>query len=138
MTDPQNTTESDRSRDERSLLDALSSVASDSKKNVVKSNINIKQAPNFDAEMRQAEVKGKDLENEGKKQDNELKKTYGFWLLIILGAQLLIMNFTFISVGFSWLNYNEWALHLYVSGTLAEVFALVFIVTKYLFPNNKN
>ncbi len=79
----------------------------------------------------------RDLENASRQEDISLKKRYGNGLLIALAIQLLIMNGIFFCVGFSWLKYEQWALHLYVSGTLIEIFALVLVVTKYLFPPSK-
>ncbi len=43
------------------------------------------------------------------------------------------MNIVFICVGANYLNYEDYALHLYMGGTLAEVFGIVLVITKYLF-----
>ncbi len=66
--------------------------------------------------------------------DRELKKTYAFWFLWILIGQLIIMNGIFIAVGFGLLQFEEWPLNLYMGGTLAEVFGVIFVITKNLFP----
>lgn len=74
------------------------------------------------------------IRNQSAREDITLKKRYGNGLLIALAIQLVIMNAIFAAVGFTWLKYEQWALHLYVTGTLIEIFALVLVVTKYLFP----
>lgn len=65
--------------------------------------------------------------------DTALKKLYAYWFIAILLGQLALMNLVFIGVGFGWLKFQEYALHLYMGGTLAEVFGVVFVITKYLF-----
>ncbi|MGP7732849.1 hypothetical protein ACTZQ0_00955 [Oceanimonas smirnovii] len=121
----------------RKLLDELSSLASSNPKNSHPSQLKAKEADRLDEEYKREEVNGKKLDNAGKAQDNSLKKTYGLSLLGILAVQLIVMNAVFVLVGLDKLDYKDWALHLYVTGTLAEIFALVLIVTKYLFSNGK-
>jgi hypothetical protein len=65
--------------------------------------------------------------------DTELKRKYAnnfFWLLV---AQLIVMNCVFVFVGKGLLNYTEMTLNLYMGGTLAEVFGVVLVITRYLF-----
>lgn len=70
-----------------------------------------------------------------RQSDRGLRKVWAqrfFWLL---GLQLLAMNGVFISVGLSWLQYQQkWVLELYLAGTLTEVFGIVLVITKNLFP----
>jgi hypothetical protein len=100
--------------------------------------ISVDRMPNNDEEEEAVyRRQQRDLDNASRQEDISLKKRYGNGLLIALAIQLLIMNGIFFSVGFSWLKYEQWALHLYVSGTLIEIFALVLVVTKYLFPPSK-
>jgi hypothetical protein len=73
------------------------------------------------------------LNNKDFEAEIALKKTYGKWFLIILAAQLLVMNGVFICDGLKWLDFKDLTLQLYMGGTLTEVFGLVFVVTKYLF-----
>lgn len=70
-------------------------------------------------------------------QDRGLKKKYAHWFIGILIVQLFIMNLVFICVGFGWLNFSSWSLNLYTGGTLAEVFGIVLVITKNLFPAYK-
>lgn len=71
---------------------------------------------------------------EDSKADRELKKFYANWFIKILIVQLLIMNLLFFCVGFQWLTFDEWSLNLYMGGTLAEVFGVILVITKNLFP----
>lgn len=73
------------------------------------------------------------IDNADKVADTALKKLYAYWFIAILLGQLALMNLVFIGVGFGWLKFQEYALHLYMGGTLAEVFGVVFVITKYLF-----
>ncbi|CAM4406963.1 hypothetical protein [Pseudoalteromonas ostreae] len=68
------------------------------------------------------------------KADRELKKFYANWFIKILIAQLVVMNLLFFCVGFQCLAFDEWSLNLYMGGTLAEVFGVIFVITKNLFP----
>lgn len=70
--------------------------------------------------------------------DRELKKKYALRFIWILIIQLLIMNVVFFCAGFSWLKYEQWVLGLYMGGTLAEVFLVVRLITKNLFPLRNN
>lgn len=99
----------------------------------------VESLPRNDAEealLKKAQREKRDIENQSAKEDITLKRRYGNGLLIALAIQLFIMNVIFALVGFSILKYEEWALHLYVTGTLLEIFALVLVVTKYLFPQS--
>jgi hypothetical protein len=65
--------------------------------------------------------------------DTKLKTLYAYWFIGILIGQLVLLSFVFIAVGYKWLNYDNYVLHLYLSGTLLEVFGVVLVITKYLF-----
>jgi hypothetical protein len=69
--------------------------------------------------------------------DIELKKMYAHWFIWILIGQLFVMNLVFVSVGAGWLQYENLTLQIYMSGTLAEVFGVVFVITRYLFSKRK-
>lgn len=72
-----------------------------------------------------------------KTQDRVLKKLYGQWFIGILIGQLVVMNLVFIGAGLKWIEYSQWQLDLYMTGTLLEVFGIVLIITKNLFPNSE-
>lgn len=75
------------------------------------------------------------LHNQGLADDLRLKRKYGNWAIGLLAAQLLVMNTVFIGVGLKCLEFSEYALHLYLGGTLLEVFGIVLVVTRYLFKS---
>lgn len=74
---------------------------------------------------------------ENSKSDRNLKKLYAKWFIGILIGQLLVMNLAFMLVGFKWMIFERYELELYLAGTLAEVFGIVLIITKNLFPHRK-
>lgn len=65
---------------------------------------------------------------------DELKKRYAKWFIWILITQLFVMNAIFVITGVGLLDFSQWALNIYMSGTLAEVFGIVLVITKHLFP----
>jgi hypothetical protein len=67
-------------------------------------------------------------------QDRALKKTYAKWFIGILIGQLVIMNLVFLATGMDYLHFEQWGLNLYMGGTLLEVFGIVLVITKNLFP----
>lgn len=71
---------------------------------------------------------------EDSKSDRGLKKLYAKWFIGILIGQLLIMNLAFTAVGLKWMGFEKYELELYLAGTLAEVFGIVLVITKNLFP----
>lgn len=71
------------------------------------------------------------------KANTELKKLYARWFIGILIGQLVVMNGIFIGVGLSFLHLHDSTLNIYMSGTLAEVFGVVVIITKYLFAKTR-
>ena len=68
------------------------------------------------------------------KSDTELRKLYAKGFIWLLGAQLLAMNAVFVAVGLGWLVFNDAThLSLFMGGTLAQVFGVVFVITRSLF-----
>lgn len=66
--------------------------------------------------------------------DTGLKKLYATWFIGILIGQLFLMNSIFVAVGANWLEFKEPThLNLFMGGTLAEVFGVVLVITRYLF-----
>ena len=66
--------------------------------------------------------------------DRKLKQSYAGKFYILLVAQLALMNLIFIAFGLGWLLFDKWSLNLFVGGTLLEIFAVVLVITKNLFP----
>lgn len=71
---------------------------------------------------------------DGVRKDNQIKEKYANYIIWILIVQLSVMNLIFISAGLNWLKFEASSLNFFMSGTLAEVFGLAFIITRYLFP----
>ncbi len=68
------------------------------------------------------------------KTDRDLRISYAnFWKKVLV-VQLIVTNGIFILVGCGYLIFEEWTLRLFVSGTLLEIFGIVIIITRYLFP----
>ncbi len=76
----------------------------------------------------------KRAETDDLKTDTGLKKHYARWFIGILIGQLVVMNAIFYGVGIEKLKFTDYVLHLYMGGTLAEVFGIVYVITRYLFP----
>jgi len=66
--------------------------------------------------------------------DTGLKKRYANWFIWILIGQLAAMNAIFIATGIDYLHFQDPThLNLFMGGTLAEVFGVVLVITRYLF-----
>lgn len=72
-----------------------------------------------------------------KRTDTELKKLYAYRFIWILIGQLLAMNLIFVAIGFGFLKYSDFVINLFMGGTLAEVFGIVLVITKYLFSRKE-
>lgn len=66
--------------------------------------------------------------------NRQLKERHAKAFARILIGQLIAMNFIFFATGLGWLHYERWTLDLFMSGTLAEIFGVVLVITKNLFP----
>ena len=75
---------------------------------------------------------------ENLKADRELKRSYAKRFIFILVGQLFIMNIAFFCVGLDWIQFDKWSLNLYMGGTLAEVFGVILVITKNLFPGKNS
>lgn len=70
--------------------------------------------------------------------DRRLRQRWATIFVWILTIQLLVMNGVFIFVGLNFLQYQQkWVLELYLAGTLTEVFGIVLVITRNLFPEKK-
>ncbi|MFZ7342908.1 hypothetical protein [Avibacterium volantium] len=87
------------------------------------------------AKTDEEEQRSKKLDNDDKENDITLKSHYAYWLISVMIIQLIVMNRVFIDVGAGELKYDNYVLHLYITGTLLELFGLVLVITKYLFKN---
>jgi len=71
------------------------------------------------------------------KSDRELKEKYASIFVLVLIFQLGVMNIVFILSGYHILSFERWTLDLYMSGTLAQVFGIVLVIIKNLFPSKR-
>lgn len=83
---------------------------------------------------RKEELEGDDLE-----QLIRLKRFYGRWILVMMGAQLVVVNAGFLLYG--WLGY-AWAppdgvVQVWLTATFVQIVSVVVVITKSLFPPEK-
>lgn len=69
-------------------------------------------------------AKTRDLE-----ADTELKKSFAKSFIRVLSIQLILMNIIFICIGIKWLEFDDLVVNLFMTGTLAEVFGIVMVMT---------
>ena len=77
-------------------------------------------------------------EIQNSEQDRDLKKMYATRFMWILVVQLVVMNIMFFLVGCKLLTFGDLVLDIYITGTLAQVFGVVLVITKNLFPIKKD
>lgn len=92
---------------------------------------------NLLAEAAVRETSAMSQDDKDRETDRALKKTYACWVLGLLIGQLLLMNVVLVLTGLKILTFDEWLIKLYLSGTLAEVFGIVIVITRHLFPRKK-
>jgi hypothetical protein len=65
--------------------------------------------------------------------DRALREKYAWWFVLILVFQLVAMNAIFMAYGYRVLSFDEVSLRIFMGGTLAEVFGVILVITRYLF-----
>lgn len=67
--------------------------------------------------------------------DLDLRKSYAKWLLIMLAVELAIVNAIFVAycVGNHW-RIPTSAIDIFLSSTVVELFSVILVVTRYIFP----
>jgi hypothetical protein len=83
---------------------------------------------------RKEELEGDDLE-----QLIHLKRFYGRWILIMMAAQLIVVNAGFLLYG--WIGYH-WAppdgvVQVWLTATFVQIVSVVVVITRSLFPAEK-
>lgn len=76
------------------------------------------------------------IERQDLHQDVGLKKTYAYWLLALVTAQLILANTVFVVYaweGRSW-DLDASVIYVWLITTLVELVGVVLIVARYLFP----
>jgi hypothetical protein len=84
---------------------------------------------------RKERLEGDDLE-----QLIKLKRFYGISILVMMAVQLVVVNAGF--AVYSWLGYH-WAppdgvVQVWLTGTFVQIVSVVVVITKSLFPPEKN
>ena len=69
--------------------------------------------------------------------DIRLKNRYANFFIGILIGQLVLMNAFIFFHGFGFVTIDKLVLNIYMSGTLAEIFGIVTVITVHLFPRNR-
>jgi hypothetical protein len=117
------TTESDISR----LLEAMQSEQAH-------------EAPEMPDELRHLDEKRTlqeiELKREHSRQEIKLREKYAKWLLVILAAELVIVNviyWLYAELGKNW-NLPEGVIEIWLGATVVQVVGVVTVVTRYLFP----
>lgn len=92
----------------------------------------------FDERTKTWKVNDKVLElfSDKIKNDIILKEKYAIILIIILAVQLIALNLLFILKGLGKLNFSDATFNIYITAGIAEIFALVNIIVKYLFKDD--
>jgi hypothetical protein len=79
-----------------------------------------------------------DEEVADRKIDRKLRRGYAIWVLAGTATQLLIMDVAVIAYGIVTLRRGQvidvWSVRAYLLATLAQVFGIVLVIAKYLFP----
>lgn len=91
-----------------------------------------------DAEELQAlDPANKRLALEEREHDLDLKRRYGRNLFRLMLAQLVVADaafFLYAALGVDW-NVPPSVMHVWLAATVVEVIGVVYVVTRYLFPN---
>jgi hypothetical protein len=72
----------------------------------------------------------------GDQQDDErgLRREYAKKLIIAMFVQLAVVDVAFVAIGVGWLDVPETAINTFIISVFGEIAAMVFFITKYLFP----
>lgn len=70
-------------------------------------------------------------------QDRELQKRFMYWMLGVLIGQMAFVNLSVVLMAWNdVIELEAWTLRIWIGGTLAETFAIVLVMAKYLFPKD--
>jgi hypothetical protein len=115
-------------------LDTLGSPIVDSPGSIA-DDIGAKDAKRRKELSPEEEAKTKDLE-----ALTELKQRYGKWILILMGAQLAVVNAGFLL--YAGLGYDfkppENIVQVWLVATFVQIVSVVVVITKSLFPGEKS
>lgn len=111
-------------------------------------NINVKQVQSTKEEIESKDIKTLiadrkwkiyekivDSFNERTDKDNVIKDKYSKWLFVILVIQLVALDLVFFLKGMHVLDLSDSTLNIFITASIAEIFALVTIIVNYLFTD---
>lgn len=75
-------------------------------------------------------------EIQDRRSDRSLRQKYAKDFFKLLVGQVAVLNVIVILCGLGWLTLSENVLQLYMGGTLAETFGVVYVITRSLFPRH--
>jgi hypothetical protein len=81
-----------------------------------------------------------DLQQQHSAQRLRLRGRYGFWLLLLLGAQLVAVNvfmFMYACWGVNW-NVPNPVIQTWLAATVVELIGLVYVIVSHLFPSDSS
>lgn len=73
------------------------------------------------------------------KQLTRLKRIYGFWILGLMGGQLIVVNTGFLlyaGLGHDWAPPTG-AIQVWLAATFVQIVSVVVVITRSLFPNER-
>jgi hypothetical protein len=97
---------------------------------------NLEELRNKAEEQRKVDNHKEELES--KKNLRDLKKKYATWLFGLLAVEILLIFGIVIAQGFKCIEIEQWLLALIFETVIAQSFGLVLLVTKHLFPVEKD
>lgn len=83
------------------------------------------------------ETEQKDQEIQAAKSHAEIKDYFAKRLMRATLAQLVVLNLVFIAYGLGFLEFNDYVLHVYIVGTLAELIGVILVISRGLFDSDK-
>lgn len=78
-----------------------------------------------------------ELDQKERRGRYRLALAYAVGIFLILAGQLVAMDTAFFMLGTGRLELPAYTMHTFIVGTLAEIVAIVLVVTRNLFPNHR-
>ncbi len=66
-------------------------------------------------------------------QDRKMREKYARWRMVLMSAQMVVINIVFILIGCGLLDFEEWTANTFIMAVFSEIAALVVIIVKFLF-----
>lgn len=80
-----------------------------------------------------------DIWKEQQNNDRDMRKTISYWILGILGVEVLAANVAMFCLGFGFMTISDpWLTKIFFTAVFAQVVAILMFVIKNLFPERKS